>query len=387
MILSHKFANMLTNMKKRVLILLFIFIFAGHSFAEELLFKLIDPVGDDYGPGSYVYPKNPVFKAGSFDLTAFEIYENENDIIFKIYFKNWFKNPPALQISPTKNLEDLFRTNLFLQNIDIYIDKDHKLNSGITDAIPGRNVKITPESAWEQAIFISPQPFLARTEMKRLAEKNKDKVIVPADYEVSKNFVRFKIAKKILGQPSERWGYLVLITGAEWEISMFSLSNWMNYGSSYEEPVLNRIVEEHRSEWQFGGGDKGGSSPNIIDMLVATEESQEKILSAYDPKTRKRAVLSAVYPFSSPLEVEETETKEAFAVEAEVIDVLKNVVTIDIGRESGIHAGRLGQIFDANDALAATIIVEVAKENIAICTIVPLTQRAEVAAGMKARFK
>jgi len=364
-----------------------VFIIIGHVFADELLFSLTDPVGDDYGPGTYVYPTNPVFKAGSFDVTSFEVYENDNDVIFKVYFKNWFTVPPDFIIPSGKDLKDLIRTNLYLQNIDIYIDKDHKLNSGITNAIPGRNVKITPESAWEQAIFISPQPFLARTEMKRLAKKMVDKVIVPAFYEVRQNFVRFKVPKKVLGQPNERWGYLVLITGAEWETSTFSLSNWMNYGSSYEEPVLNRIVDHYASEWEFGGGDRSGAAPNIIDMFVASGESQEKILGDYDPKTKKRAALPAVYPFPSTLEAEEAGTEEAFVTEAKIIDVIKNVVTIDLGREAGIHVGRLGQVYDANDFLVATVIIEETREKVSICTVLPMTQRAEITAGMHVRFK
>ena len=363
-------------------------ILACHSFAaEKLLFKLTDPVGDDYGPGSYVYPKNTVFKPGSFDLTSFEVYESDSDIIFKVYFKNWFTAPPDLQISNDKNLKDLFKTNLYLQNIDIYIDKDHKLSSGITNAIPGRNVKIAPESAWEQAVFISPQPFLARVETKRLAKKIVDKIIIPANYEVSKNFVQFKMPKKILGQPDERWGYLVLVTGAEWETSMFSLSNWMNYGSSYEEPLLNRIVDKSASEWEFGGGDTSGAAPNVIDMLVASGESQEKILGAYDPKTKKRAVLYAVYPFPGTLEVEKVGPVEGWAGEAAVIDVVRNVVTIDAGRAAGLYPGKLGQVYDGNEALVATVIVEETRENVAICTVLPLTQTADIAAGMKVRFK
>jgi len=97
-------------MKKISLILLFVFIFAGLSFAEELLFRLGDPIGDDYGPGSYVYPTNPVFKAGSFDVTSFEVYESESDVIFKVYFKNWFASPPELMIGPNKNIKELFKT-------------------------------------------------------------------------------------------------------------------------------------------------------------------------------------------------------------------------------------------------------------------------------------
>jgi len=32
-----------------------------------------DPEGDDYGPGYYTYPTDPVFKDGDFDLLKFEL--------------------------------------------------------------------------------------------------------------------------------------------------------------------------------------------------------------------------------------------------------------------------------------------------------------------------
>jgi len=378
---------MLAEMRKIVSILVFIVIFAGYSLADDLIFRLDDPRGDDYGPGDYVYPTNPVFTAGSFDVTRFEVYENEQDVIFKVYFKNWFSTPPELQISNTKNLKDMFRTTFFLQNIDIYIDKDHKYNSGTTDLIPGRNAKASSASAWEQAVFVSPQPFLARSEMKRLAKKMADKVVIPSYYEVQDNSVEFKIPKKILGQPDGRWGYLIVVTGAEWETSLFSLSNWMRYGSSYVEPVLTRIVAEDASEWEFGGGDKSGAASNIIDMFVGTQESQEEMLGSYDRKTRKRAVLSAVYPFPSPLLEGDAISEEDLGTVAEVIDVFKNVVTIELGSEAGISVGKLGQVYDANEFLVATVIVEETREKVSITTIIPITQRGEVAAGMKVRFK
>jgi len=374
-------------MRKITILFVLILIFASSSFADKLLFKLTDPTGDDHGSGSYVYPKNPVFKEGSFDLTGFEVYESDSDLIFKIYFKNRFLFPPDLQLSNNKNLKDLFKTNLFLQNIDIYIDKDHKYNSGIVDLIPGRNAKVLPDCAWEGAILISPQPYLARSEMKRLAMRLVDKVIIPNFYDVKDNYVQVKVPKKSIGQPTQRWGYIVMVTGAEWENSMFSLSNWMNYGSTYEEPVLNRIVEEYASEWEFGGGDKEGTAPNIIDMFAASNESQEKRLGAYDPKTRKRAVISAIYPFPSTVEVEKVGTAEVVIKSTKVIDVLKNVVVIDAGKDSGIYVGKLGQVYDGNGNAASTIIVEEVKENMAICTIVPLTQTAEIAVEMEVRFK
>jgi hypothetical protein len=46
-----------------------------------------DPEGDDTGPGSYTYPKDGVFKAGDFDLTAFEVSSDGANVYFSFMMK------------------------------------------------------------------------------------------------------------------------------------------------------------------------------------------------------------------------------------------------------------------------------------------------------------
>ena len=98
-----------------------------------------DPEGDDYGPGTYTYPTNAVFEPGVFDLTAFEVYETENDVIFHVQFKGPIDNVWGSPIG------------LSVQTIDIYIDTDGIAGSGSTEALAGRRVRIADDSAWEYA--------------------------------------------------------------------------------------------------------------------------------------------------------------------------------------------------------------------------------------------
>ena len=69
------------------------------------------------------------------------------------------------------------------------------------------------------------------------------------------------------------------------------------------------------------------------------------------------------------------------------MDVLKNVVVVNAGRGSGVFTGKLGQVYDGNGASVATVIVEEVRESVSICTVVPMTQTAEIAVGMKVKFK
>ncbi len=76
-----------------------------------------------------------------FDLTEFEVYETEQDVIFHVRFAG-----PVDNVWNSPN-------GLSVQTIDIYIDTDRIPGSGSTEALAGRRVKIAPESAWEYAIW------------------------------------------------------------------------------------------------------------------------------------------------------------------------------------------------------------------------------------------
>ena len=112
--------------------------------AQEVSFK--DPTGDDNGPGSYTYPTDAVYKAGSFDLTGFTLKERGK------------KTDVSVDVNST--LEDPWRmgTGFSVQMIFIFIDTDGKDGSGFTEGLPGLNVSFAPAGAWDKCIILSPQP-------------------------------------------------------------------------------------------------------------------------------------------------------------------------------------------------------------------------------------
>ena len=52
------------------------------ALAEDLTFQ--DPAGDDFGPGSYTYPTDAVYKRGSFDLRTVEIADKGGTVEIRI---------------------------------------------------------------------------------------------------------------------------------------------------------------------------------------------------------------------------------------------------------------------------------------------------------------
>ena len=129
---------------------------AASAFAQTVSFK--DPAGDDDGPGTYSYPTDAVYTRGSFDLTAFTLKVNgaKTDVTATV----------------NSNLADPWSMGggFATQMIFIFIDKDHKAGSGYTKSMAGLNVEFAPESAWEKAIILSPQPVgRVKTEVEQKA--------------------------------------------------------------------------------------------------------------------------------------------------------------------------------------------------------------------------
>ena len=101
-----------------------------------------DPEGDDYGPGTYTYPTDGVFKAGDFDLTEFEVSSDGANIYFSFTMKapitNGWGSPNGFSV----------------QTFDVYIDKDPGAGTGNRMLLPGRNAALQEGSGWDVAVWV-----------------------------------------------------------------------------------------------------------------------------------------------------------------------------------------------------------------------------------------
>jgi len=232
--------------------------------AGKLVLTLTDPIGDDYGPGSYKYPTNALFTPGVFDIVKTEIYDDQDDLTFKIYINGELTNPWDSPIG------------LSLQTIDLYFDVDGVPNSGETKALGGRRAVFDPESAWEHAVWVEgwhQKIFAANgAEVKAAVRVNTDPIT---------KSISISIPKQAIGYSGGRLGLMVLIMGQE--------------GFPSGDSLRVREVMEQAAEWRFGGGTQGGYDPNIIDMLVPEGAQQETILGAYDPAQARFAILPMIY--------------------------------------------------------------------------------------------
>ncbi|HYI20395.1 MAG TPA: PKD domain-containing protein, partial [Solirubrobacteraceae bacterium] len=95
---------------------------------------LVDPEGDDDGPGTYVYPTNGAFVDGAFDLTAMDVYDAGDQVRFVTTIRGDLTNPfGGNQIS--------------LQRVNIYLGDG---DGAAVPALPGTNMNAA--SPWEAVI-------------------------------------------------------------------------------------------------------------------------------------------------------------------------------------------------------------------------------------------
>jgi len=272
------------SFKKRnvVLLLLLPVLFAFSLYAgEALTFK--DPVGDDNGPGAYVYPTDPVYKPGSFDLTKMVVDDKGGTVEISLTVRATLENPWSMA------------SGFSVQTAFVFIDMDSKEGSGHRMGIPGVNAEFLPACYWEKAVIISPQPSSrVKTEVKTKAADLAKDIIVPMKViPRGKTFTAIIKKADLGGDVAESWGWQVLLTS--------------NEGYPGPNEILTRRVNEYEGQHRFGGGDDYDGDPHFMDMLTGTgagtkdeEEMQHKLLSQYtsgpDPAAYKLVQLPMVYP-------------------------------------------------------------------------------------------
>lgn len=373
-----------------VLFLLFIVLltYASASAAEQIHFSVHDPVGDDHGPGYYVYPKNPVYAPGSFDLTNFEVNSFKGVVKFEFTFKKAFYTSGGIK-SPTGGvLRSEVGADFYLQNIEVYIDKDGLTGAGESVLLPGRGATIASGSEWERAILITPLPSIAEAEIKKTSSQFAGKVLIPKDYVVSGNKVVCEVSTKEIGEPDPYWGYIVIVTPADFGAAKEKPLPLSVMGYPVEEALLLRPVKQGVGGWDFGGGDPSGLSPNIIDMIVPSGESQEKVLSSYNLITGSRAQLKAFYPVRGDVSAEtEFRGKDFYAVKATILAFENKMITIDKGQSDGMYVGRIGKVVNEDGEEVTEVIVTQVYDSYSVCKIMKVSMLSYVAERMTVLFR
>ena len=271
-------------------------LWAPSAKAADVLFSHRDPKGDDKGPGRYVYPKNRVFGNGTFDIRNFEVLDLGSKIEFRITIDgNIIREHEGWREA----------SGWVLQLMDIYIDKDRKLNSGVLEALPGRGVLFEPSSAWDQVIVVTPRSrervvnlvdeFAEEMELMLIGKK----LVIPSYPKTTKRTFIARVSKQEIGSPQPWWGYQVLMMG--------------HNDSDAAYTFMNKEVNSFAREMEFGGGTDFRGDPNVIDILDgAGQLDQYQALSRYkskpDPRFNTYAVIKHIYHAEKPDNIDQAKT-------------------------------------------------------------------------------
>jgi len=245
---------------------------------------LEDPSGDDNGPGAYVYPTDPVYERGSFDLRKVTISPDGATTEIKVRLGSKIKDP--------WRSKEWDGNGFSLQMVFLFLDTTP--GKGRTEGVPGLNVSFDPKSAWDKVVILSPQPAKRiRSEIQGKAPGLAVDVVVPVKTRArGKELIAVVGTGDLGGTPLATWGYQVVVQS--------------NEGYPGSTDVLTRKINEYEGPHRFGGGSDYDCDPHALDVLVAPAQGsdaekagQHRVLGAFtcdDEGKGKRAVLPMVVP-------------------------------------------------------------------------------------------
>lgn len=226
-----------------------------------MILEVQDPVGDDDGPGSYLYPTDGVFADSVFDVDHFSVGSDGINLVFTFDF-----------VGPVENSWNS-SNGLSVQTLDVYIDTDPGAGTGARILMPGRNAALEEGNGWEYAIWAegwTPQVVMVdpdTLEPKQYTEATGGMTVV-VDSANNQVVVRVPLSYLPEGDPAD-WGYAAAVLGQE--------------GYPTEGVWRVRDVSTYPAQYLFGGGVADSNHTRIIDLILAEGQmpTQEEWLANY----------------------------------------------------------------------------------------------------------
>ena len=210
-----------------------------------------DSIGDDYGPGWYLYPTDQVFVDGSFDIKYVKIRDLSDSYQFEIGVV-YIPDSSVVWWSP-------FFPPMNLEKIDIYVNCH---SGGSRVALPNRNANFAATDAWDFAISVDGwwKGILASNGQDIFSNYTQDISSANFTTDTTNNRIFITVPKDAfvdnLGQADtsnfEQWDFLVLMLGHD--------------GDGVEG--VRSVNAGTNNQWQFNGGEDGDVDPNIIDVVA-----------------------------------------------------------------------------------------------------------------------
>ncbi len=233
---------------------------------------IVDPKGDDKGPGTYVYPADAVHAPGAFDLTRFEMTPGDEYVDFAV----------TVAVDITNPWKSAYGFSLQFPIVFVAAAEE-----GHQEGIPGLNVSFDL-LGWDKAILISPhEPSRVRREIGSNAPELQDALVVPSRIRAEGRTITARVPRSAL--PDSDPG--------EWAVQVVMQRN---EGFPSSGRLLMTAVNESEGLHRFGGGRDDDCDPHVIDILMPEGQDQYAVLKDYacgpDGEPERLAVLPMILP-------------------------------------------------------------------------------------------
>jgi hypothetical protein len=313
---------------------------------------LTDPVGDDHGPGGYVYPQGDVLRKGALDLREVRLARDGDAVVVEVAFHRPVAFARGVRLATEQ------RADLFLATVDLYIDLRREEVGGHRGALPGRGVQLPDGLGWDLAIVLSPIP--SRLSGAIAGHASAGSVLVPARVRVRGRTLRARVpASMFQGAALDRVGVAAAVTGTV-------------FGSTFRTEVDGMVPHAFVREvtpsagrcdrWEeqmdgapctFGGCVECHGHPRVLDALHPEPGAQEAALAQWDGDLKRLAILPMVWGDGSSRGVS---TSREF-VEAVVVDRRDGLLTIRASERDLPVQGALVDGVDSAGAAVGTLVL------------------------------
>ena len=166
----------------------------GDVSGGTTVLSVTDPTGDDNGPGTYQYPTNSAYVAGSWDLTGFQVITAGSEVYLRTSLAT---------LVPTFGSVD------GAQLLDIYVHDPSATATSTAAAFPTRNYTIAPADAWSERLEV--QGFASPVWVNSSGGQVGTPTAVVAST-VAKT-ITIALPEAEFGTPTTGWTFTVAITG------------------------------------------------------------------------------------------------------------------------------------------------------------------------------
>jgi hypothetical protein len=159
------------------------------------ILDVVDPVGDDHGPGTYRYPSAVDFRAGAFDIERFQVVDAGKTIYLRVTLRN---------VAAT------FGKALGAQLLDIFIRDPAASSFSTRPPHPRRNFALATGSAWSSRIVVQGfrSPVFVNAKGASLG------AVAVTSNEWTK-LIQLAVPTSALGQPRRGWVFTVVLHGQD----------------------------------------------------------------------------------------------------------------------------------------------------------------------------